>query len=510
MRVERIIKNAFCGILHKFICLILKFVLRAYMIKCLGNELVGLDSVLLDWMSMLNVASLGIEVAIQYSLYNPIAHNDNDKIARIVRATQCVYKIISIIILVSGIILMPFINFMVKDRTYSNWYVFSAYLIMLFGVSGSYLWCYKRTILQAFEEVYIINIIDIITETIFTLLDIAALIIFKNLHVYILLYSVKAVCQHFLVAIVCDRRHAIKKLNFRYKDEEKNIVRDLKDVAPLKLANYVYGFTDNIIISKFLGLAAVTLYSNYMLIVNSLFSVSTILVNSTKASFGIKLSQETNKKNIQKNLDNYIFVQFVVAGISSILLSVIIKPFINIWLNKNYVISDLIMLVMAVELFTRSMYQPLQMVFEATGSFKQDKVITIAASIINIVISIILVFNIGMAGAVAGTLVTDLFVWVYRAKKVQLDILEQNTVKCILKWSVKVMSYLAAFTISYLVICRIDTIITSYYMQIFVNGIVSTAIFAVIMFICFNNSDEWKYMINLAAAIRNKILRRTS
>lgn len=493
--IDRILKNTFLGVFHKFLCLILKFVLRAYLIKYLGDELVGLNSVLLDWMSMLNLSSLGIEVAIQFSLYAPIANKNEYKIAQIVKATQFVYRIIGIFIFISGIILMPVMTLMLKDNTFDNWYIFGIYVIMLFGVSGSYFWCYKRAVLQAFEEVYIINFVDIITETLFTVLDIAVLIVFRNIYIYVFMYSAKLICQHYIVSVICDKRHKIIKLQNREREEEKRILSDLKDVAPLKIANYVYGFTDNMIISKFLGLTTVTLYSNYMLIINSLFSVSTILVNSTKASFGIKISQNMQCDNVKKSLDDYIFVQFIVASFSSIIFAMVIEPFISLWIGTSYIAPRGVMIAMSIELFCRSMYQPLQMVFEATGSFKQDKIITIAASVANILISIILVIKIGLIGAIVGTLFTDIFIWIYRANRVQILFLKQDVKDCIKKWSKIIIVYLTAFLISIVLVDFMKCKALSLYLQIIINAVIGSLIMAVTVILFFAKTEEFNYLL---------------
>ena len=116
MNQHKIAKNMLSGTVYKILSIIIKFILRFFLIKELGTDLVGLNAVIADWMSMLNIATLGIEIAIQFRLYKPIAAKDYDKVSFILRAAQIVYRKIGIIIFVSGIVLMVFILQLIRFK----------------------------------------------------------------------------------------------------------------------------------------------------------------------------------------------------------------------------------------------------------------------------------------------------------------------------------------------------------------------------------------------------------
>lgn len=430
----RIAKNIFFGSVYKVISIAIKFVLRTFLIKGLGDELVGLNTVISDWMSMLNLATLGIEIAIQFSLYRPIAENDIVKIQKIVRSSQIVYRKIGGFILLAGVILMPAFPHLIKENVFSYVYIYGAYMLMLFGVSGTYLFYDKRIVLQAHEDVYIANIVDIVCESVCIILQILVVIWLHSLYLFIVLGSLQMICQHSIVAIVCNKKYKIPKLKKRDREEERKIVSDLKDVAPLKLANYIYGYTDNVLISKFVGLSAVTVYSNYMLIVNAFFGISTMIVNATKSFFGLQLNVKDNLKAVRKQLEKYIFFQYIFAAIGALSFYILIDVFVGLWLGEQYVVAHTVVVIMSIEIFARVLYQPLQMIFEATGKFQQDKKITVMSAIINISISLIMVNFLGMIGPIIGTLITDIFIWVYRFKSVELEYFEQKVSICIKKW----------------------------------------------------------------------------
>lgn len=507
MNSNIIIKNVAFGCIYKIISIVIKFILRAVLIKGLGAELVGLNTVLTDWMSMLNLATLGIEVAIQFSLYEPIAKKDNQQKDRIIRSAQIVYRKIGLFILCAGLLLMPCLPYLIKDAIYKNVYVYGAYLISLIGVSASYLWCYKRIIIQAYEEVYIVNIIDIVCEIFFISLEIFAIIKFKSLYCFLALGSIKLICQHAIGSLVCDRRYGIYKTTERYKDKESEIVSDLKDVAPLKLANYIYGYTDNVLISKYVGLAAVTIYSNYMIIINALVGISTMIVNATKSSFGIQLNLSEDKSKTNQKLEQYIFLQYVLALVSALSFYGVIDSFICMWVGDTFLIKRDVLVLMAIEIFIRLIYQPLQMMFEATGSFKKDKWITIGSAILNIVISLILVNTIGLVGPVIGTLVTDFVIWFYRMKFVQWDYFQLSPAKCLRKWGMYILSFGVAFFIVRYFRKYIENMLSGLgFLIVGEIGIISVAL--LIVFLFFFRTDEFRYCRTKIKAIVGRAGRR--
>lgn len=493
MRTNKIVKNVFCGTAYKIISIIIKFVLRAVLIKGLGDELVGLNTVISDWMSMLNLATLGIEIAIQYSLYRPVAENNIDDVARITRSAQIVYRKIGLIIFVAGLVLMPCVPLLIKDTLYSNQYIWGAYFLSLIGVSASYLWCYKRIVIQAYEEVYIVNIIDMISEILFISLEMFVVYRFRSLYLFMLVGSLKLICQHGITSVLCDKRYGIKKQHERDRNEEKRMVSDLKDVAPLKIANYIYGYTDNVIISKFIGLASVTIYSNYMIIVNAVLGISTMVVNAVKATFGIQLNMQEKKENAYEKLELYIFFQYLFASVAALSFFVIVDTFIELWVGKQYVLVNIVLYMIVIEMFMRMLYQPLQMIFEATGRFKQDKWITLVTALINIVVSIILVHYVGMIGPIIGTMLTDIVIWFYRFRCVEIDFFQQNLYKSIKKWFV----FVVTFSVEFILLIILREILKNY-----ISGILYMIVAEIMtLLIClgvnigfFRKSKEYAYL----------------
>lgn len=63
------------------------------------------------------------------------------------------------------------------------------------------------------------------------------------------------------------------------------------------MSNYIYNSTDNVVISKILGLTTVALYSNYMTIINGLMGIEYLFGNIVTSVFG-KIIKEVEDKRI--------------------------------------------------------------------------------------------------------------------------------------------------------------------------------------------------------------------
>ena len=70
--------------LNQFTTLILSFISRTIFIRVLGIELLGINGLFTDVLSLLSMADLGFNTAMVYSFYKPIADNDTKKISALI------------------------------------------------------------------------------------------------------------------------------------------------------------------------------------------------------------------------------------------------------------------------------------------------------------------------------------------------------------------------------------------------------------------------------------------
>ena len=153
------IGNSLIGFSFKILMLIIGFVSRKIFIIYLGEEVLGLNSLYVNLLDLLNLADLGIGVAVQYQLYGPLVEKNYEKQSRIIKEKKSIYNKIGFMILLSGAVLSVFIEFLIKESTYSVNFIRASFMISVTGVALGYFFVHKRLYLQANEDFGIVNII---------------------------------------------------------------------------------------------------------------------------------------------------------------------------------------------------------------------------------------------------------------------------------------------------------------------------------------------------------------
>ena len=132
-------RNIIFGLINRIIQLCLPFVIRTILIKNLGADYLGLDSLFVSILEVLNMAELGFSSAIIFSLYKPLAEKDNETVCALLQLYKQIYRIIGFLIIVIGLLLMPFLPRLIKGTWPDNINIYLLYSIYLFTTAISYL-----------------------------------------------------------------------------------------------------------------------------------------------------------------------------------------------------------------------------------------------------------------------------------------------------------------------------------------------------------------------------------
>ena len=93
--------------------------MRTLLIRYLGMEYLGLNSLFTSILQILNLAELGVGSALGYSMYAPIAEGKKDEICALLSLYRRYYRLIGLGIFLAGIVLLPFLPSLVKTDSYS-------------------------------------------------------------------------------------------------------------------------------------------------------------------------------------------------------------------------------------------------------------------------------------------------------------------------------------------------------------------------------------------------------
>ncbi len=411
-RTKNSARNASVAIISKFIYIIISFVCRTIFIRTLGSEYLGVNGLFTNILDILSFAELGIGTAIIYKLYKPIADNDQERIKTLLHFYKKAYSIIGIIILIIGVSIIPFFDNIIKEPPNIRENLILIYLLFLTNTSISYFFAYKRSIISGHQKEYILSIITLVTTFILDISQIAILFLTHNYILYLLLQIMATIANNMIAAKMANKMYPyIKEKEYQKlsKKEQKSIFKDVKSLFFYQLGYVLSASTDNIIISKFLGVLSVGLLSNYTIVTTSLKNLLKAVFNGITASIG---NLNTIKEKAKKEAIFYqiMFILFIVYGYISIAMALLINKFVTVWLGQSYVLGISISLALGFDFYVDGMRYVNYTYRNTLGLFKKGSFMPFITSIANVVLSVILVNYIGMFGVLIATGITKMFI----------------------------------------------------------------------------------------------------
>ena len=241
-----------------------------------------------------------------------------------------------------------------------------------------------------------------------SIVEIAILYITKNYIAYLVANILITIIQNILISIKCDKVYPYIKEKTNKKVSKKDIEQLKKNTSALiiyRIGIVALNGTDNIIISKFLSIIIVGIYSNYILITNSINAVIAKIFDAVTASIG-NLVVTTNEKKSEDIFYKLQFLNFWLYAYFCICITALINPFIKLWIGNEYILDNATTFVIGLNVFILGMQGIVSSYRNAYGLFVQGKYRPIIMSIVNIVISVVLVQYIGIFGVVLGTAIS--------------------------------------------------------------------------------------------------------
>lgn len=410
-RVQSAIRNMVFGQVGNLMTQLLNFVLRTIFIAHLGDTLNGVNALYTGILSVLSMAELGIGTALNYSLYKPVAAKDYEKIKSYMQLYKNAYRVIGITIAIFGIVLSPFLPWLVKQPqgiTVRDLTLY--YYIFLFNTVSSYFVAYKYSLVNAEQKNYIQTNILTITKMITVSLQIVVILTTGNFYVYLLTAAGVELIQKIFVSIYLNRRYPylkerrIEKLS---KAETGQIVSKTKALVLQKVGDVARLQTDSMIISAFVNVTVGGFVDNYKMVTNSVANVVNIFFDSVLSGFGNLIATESKEKQYQM-FKVYRFVACWLYGFTAMGFFMLLTPFIIIWLGADKVLSVATVVCLLLDYYFRGERVVLSIFKTAAGVFEQDQYVTLIQGIVNLIISITLVQKLGVVGVYIGTLISGL------------------------------------------------------------------------------------------------------
>ncbi len=462
-RITRPQINIVFSLIGRFVAAVCGLLVSKLLIKAYGSEAYGAIDSITKFLAYIALLDGGVSGVARAALYKPLAINDYKKVSEIMIKIQKFFRIIALIFLLYLIVLAVSYKQISRFESLDSLSTFILVIVIGMSVFMEYFIGMSYGILiNASQKIYVNQLIAIVTAII-------------NAILVVILVSAGSgmILTKFISGLVYASRPILMWL---YVKKNYKLVRtvdtasyepDLLDQKWIGLAQHIayilHKNTDVVVLTIFGDLKLVAVYAVYSMIVSGIESVALSFSSGMEARFGELLAKEDNSILI-KTFDKYESMISVVSGILFSVTAVMIIPFVGIYTRDvedvNYIYPTFaLMIVLVSYLFCIRM--PYHAIVTASGSFKQTQIASYGESIINAVLSVLLVLKLGLPGVAVGSVIAVCFRFLYYVFYLKSEVMHRR----IKHFAIRMVNNLIAF-ISVLIIgktiCNLIVVIDNF------------------------------------------------
>lgn len=496
-------KNATLAILFQSILLIVGFVSRSIFVHTLGSQYLGLNGLFTQILQILSLADLGIGQALVFSMYEPIAKNNKEKLATLLNLYKKIYLIIGFSVFLLGLMIIPFLSIIINGVEV-NESISILFVLFLVNSVVSYFYTYCRSILIADQKNFIVQFWDTCGKVILNLLQIFLLLKFRNYTAYLVIQIFFTIITNIIISYISKRNYKdIFMINPKTlpDDEKRNIIANIKGLIIYKIGGTILGSTDNIIISMILNTVMVGYYSNYLMITTALGTITMQAYNSIFSTIGnLHVTATTAKKeNVFYEL---MFISAWVFGFLATGLFLFLNPVVSLWLGNKYELSNGTVFAISFLFFFQNMHYPANSYRQTAGLFIHGKYAPLIASIINIFFSILLGKVLGLPGILFGTVIA-LFVYeIVDPKNIYKYIFKKSVGNYYLKYCKFLIPTIVSAVGTFIIMTSIN--LYGGYIELFSKIMITTFLYNLIFILFSCKQSEFKKLTNRFKTLRGK------
>ena len=474
MRSKKAIYNIMTNLILQMVVIAYGFIIPKIIIQNYGSNVNGLISSITQFLAYITLLESGFGPVVKATLYKPLAQKNKQQLANILKATEKFFKKISYIFILYIAVLCLFFPLLVTNDFN---YVYTVSLIIIISISTFAEYFFGMTyrmFLQANQQNYVINIIQISTYILNTIIIILLARFGTSIQAIKLASAIIFVFRPIIQNIYVKKKY---RINFKDADDNYNI-KQKWDALSQHIAAVINGNTDVTILTIFTNLAYVSIYSVYYLVVKGINSIIQSFNNGIDASFGDMIARE-EYGNLNKKFKVYELICFTISTIIYTCAIILITPFISVYTkgitDTNYIQFGFGVL-LVISQYIWAIRLPYNSLIMASGHFKETKNGAWVEAISNIIISIILAWEFGIIGVTIGTIISmtiRTIEFIYHCNKY---ILKRDILDSVKKIIMLVFESILIIIICYFIPFKSNTSYINWLLNAVITGTISCAV----------------------------------
>ena len=405
MRSEQAFKNMAANLFLQIVVFISGIILPRFILQAYGSSINGMITSVNQFLTYLGLAEAGVATASVVALYTPLALGRKDEVNSILSAARKFYNRSGVLFLSLTAVLVFIYPFFISgqlDNSLVRW--------MIVVLAGSTLVDYfflgkYRVLLMANQEGYVVALIQSVGTVANMVVSIG--LIYAGASVL----AVKAVATGvYVLRLFLVKAYAKKKypdLDFHAQPAEGALKQ--KNAALFhQVVTIIVNNTDTTILTICLGsrsLLEVSVYGIYMLVVNAVNQLLTSFSNGLTAGFGEVIARR-EEETLKKRYSDYEYMLFLIFFVLLACMGVLLIPFISVYtidMKDVQYVRPVIAVLFTLLVFLQNVRIPGLTIICAAGHYKETRYQAGLEAAINIVVSLALVWSMGMTGVLIGT-----------------------------------------------------------------------------------------------------------
>ena len=414
-RVHRSVMNIKVGMFFYILSLFLAFFSRKVFLNCLGAEFIGLTGMLMNIMSFLSVAELGIGTSIVYFLYKPLQEDNHERINEIMSMLAFLYRCIGLIIGSCGILISLFFPWWFGHLGTGLPLVYFAFYSFLATTVSAYVFNYKQLLVSANQKQYLVNAYFQTIAIVQSLTQILLAYYYRNLWLWVVVGLVFTIIGIIVFNIRIRQLYPWLRINLKEGRENlkryPEILKKTRQIFVQRIKDFILYKSDELLVGMFVSVVQVAFYGNYTIITSKLNFLVNVLSDGMNAGVG-NLVAEGDEKNIMKVFWELTAVRFLISGAIVFSLLLFLQPFVTYWFGRQYRLSDLIVFLLVFNIFIYLSRGVVENYISAHGLYS-DVWVAWTELALNICITLCLAPFYGIVGILLGKILSVFFIAVF-------------------------------------------------------------------------------------------------
>ncbi len=409
-RKRKLMLNSITSILLQVITIISGFILPRLYLTYYGSAVNGLVSSITQYLGFISLAECGIGAVTQSALYKPLANNDQEQISKVIQSSEKFFRKLGYLLLIY-IIILVFIYPHMINSSFDWWYTVSLILAISISTFAQYYFCMSYKLLLTADQLgFIQQGFQIITVILNTGLNAFFTVSGFSIQVVKLSTSIVFLLQPIALSIYVRNHYHIDK---HIELTEEPIKQKWNGLAQ-HISAVVLSRTD-IAVLTFFSLVSVSIYNVYFMVVYGVKAIIESLTNAVQAYLGNIYAKE-EKNQLDRVFSTWECISHATITFLYSCVGILLVPFVSIYTKDvtdgNYIVPTFSALLTIAYAFFCLRY-PYTAIIKVAGHYRETQMSCIIEAVLNVVLSIILVYSWGLSGVAIATLAAMIYRTLY-------------------------------------------------------------------------------------------------